>query len=109
MQIAALLYVSLSELQTANPDLTEEWSNSKPKELETVLHGMGMNIKTAVEKQEVTHRNRFGNIITCPRWVGNERVDKEWLESGYASQEAKDKSLNNSMLTDLYRLRGCVE
>ena len=57
----------------------------------------------------VAHRNRFGNTITCPRYVGNERIDKEWVRSPYSSVEARDKSLNNSILTDIYRSKGMVE
>ena len=52
------------------------------------------------ETRVVTHRNRFGNVITCPRYVGNERVDAQWVNSEYCSVEAKDKSTNNSILTD---------
>ena len=57
----------------------------------------------------MTHRNRFGNVITCPRYVGNERVDAQWVDSGYASYEAIAKSADNKILTDLFRMRGMVE
>jgi len=57
----------------------------------------------------LTHRNRFGAVITCARWVGDERIDKEYVQSNFASQAAKDKSLNNRMLNDLYKQKGMVE
>lgn len=108
-RIIALVYISLSELQTVEPRYTLEWADSSEKELLDVLHGLGMDINQSVECQVVEHRNRFGNLITCPRWVGQSRIDKEWIESGHASQEAIDRSLNNKMITDLYRMRGMTE
>lgn len=109
MQIVALVYVSLSELQTIDKKYTDEYFETYPDELEKVLHGLGMDTKNNIEVQELTHRNRFNNIVTCKRWVGNELTTKEWINSGYASQAAIDKSKNSKMLTDLYRLRGAVE
>ncbi len=109
MQIVALVYVSLSELQTIDKKYTDEYFENYPNELEKVLHGLGMDTKNNIEVQELTHRNRFNNIVTCKRWVGNELTTKEWINSGHASQAAIDKSKNSKMLTDLYRLRGAVE
>ena len=107
--IIALVYISLSELQTIDPKYTEEWIDSSEQELLGVLRGLGLDINKPWERQIVEHRNRFGNINTCSRFVGNSRIDEEWVTSGYASQEAIDKSKNNRMLTDLYRQRGMVE
>ena len=107
--IIALVYISLSELQTIDPKYTEEYADSSEQELLGVLHGLGLDVDKPWERQRVEHRNRFGNLITGSRWVGNERIDKGWIESGYASQEAIDKSKNNRMLNDLYRQRGMTE
>lgn len=109
MNIVALCIVSASELWTVDNKYTEEYLDQNPEELQTILYSLGMNTGTSIEVQEVTHRNRFNNVVTCKRWVGNERLDKEWLNSGYASQEAKDKATGSKMLADLYRLRGAVE
>lgn len=107
--IIALVWVSLSELQTIDRKYSEQWADSSEKELLGVLHGLGIDVSQSVERQVVEHRNRFGNLITGSRWVGCERIDKEWIESGYASESAVDKSLNNKMITDLYRMRGMTE
>jgi len=107
--IIALVWVSLSELQTIDRKFTETWADNSEQELMDVLHGLGMDINRSVERQVVEHRNRFGNLITGSRFVGNSRTDPEWINSGYASQEAIDKSLNNKMVNDLYRLRGMTE
>lgn len=107
--IIALVYISLSELQTIDRKYTEEWVDNSEQELKQVLYGLGMEVSQNYERQVVEHRNRFGNLITCSRFVGNSRIDPEWINSGYASDEAIDKSLNNKMVNDLYRLRGMTE
>lgn len=107
--IIALVYISLSELQTIDPRYTEQWVDSSEQELLGVLQGLGLDVNQPWERQIVEHRNRFGNLITGSRWVGSERIDKEWIESGYSSQSAIDKSKNNRMLNDLYRMRGMTE
>ncbi len=107
--IIALVYISLSELQTIDRKYTLEWVNNSEKELPDILYGLGMDITKSVEQQVVEHRNRFGNLITCPRWVGCERVDNEWIESKYSSQEARDKASGSKLILDLYRMRGMTE
>ena len=110
LKIAAICYLSLSEIQTVDPSITEDFIQNNPKDFEKILYELGMDVYNyPVDEQELTHRNRFGNIITCKRWVGNERTDKEWLNTPYSSPEARDKSLNNKILTDLYMARGLVE
>lgn len=107
--IIALVYISQSELWTVNPLYTEEWVQNNPQQLEQVLYDLGMDVNQPYEVQFNTHRNRFGNINTCTRVVGNSRLDKVWIESGYASEEAIDKQQGNSLVKDLYSLRGMTE
>ena len=110
LKIAAVCYVSLSEIQTIANWVTEEFIENNPDVFKQMLFDLGMDVfNYPWEVQEVTHRNRFNNVITCPRYVGNERVDQTWISSSYASLEAKDKSLNNTLLTDIYRSKGMVE
>ena len=57
------------------------------------------------------HRNRQGDIVTCDRYSGYERVDKEWLKTRYASPEVKlysrgDMSLVEEMASMSKRLGG---
>ena len=57
------------------------------------------------------HRNRQGAIVTCSRYSGYERVDKEWLKTRYASPEVKlysrgDMSLVEEMASMSKRLGG---
>lgn len=107
--IIALVYISLSELQTVDRKYSEEWVDDNPQELIGVLHGLGLDVNQDWERQVVEHRNRFGNLITCSRFVGKERIDKEWIESGYASEPAIDKAGGSKLVFDLYRLRGMTE
>ena len=107
--IIALVYISQSELWTVNPMYTEEWVQNNPQQLEPVLYGLGLDVNQPYETQFNTHRNRFGNIDTCSRWVGNSRLDDEWILSSYASEEAVDKKQGNSLIKDLYSMRGLTE
>ena len=110
LRIAAISYISLSEIQTVANWVTEEFIEENPEVFKKMLFDLGMDVYNYPwEVQNVIHRNRFGNTITCPRYVGNERIDKEWVSSHYSSVEARDKSLNNSILTDIYRSKGMVE
>jgi len=83
--------------------------SEQPTELEGVLYDLGLDVNQPYEVQFNTHRNRFGNINSCTRFVGNERLDQEWIDSKYSSQEAKDKASGNSLVKDLYSLRGMTE
>lgn len=110
MQIAAHVFVSLSEITEVFPNLTPKSLNDNPDDLKQILFDLGMSLETEIETQEnIMHRNRFGQIVQCTRWVGDERTDEEWLKSGYASQAAKDKAKGGRLLLDMYRLKGEVE
>lgn len=110
MQITALCIISMTEIAKVIPTITYEWINEHKHEFLQMLHELGCNANQPIEYQpDVLHVNRFNETVFSDRWVAAERTDKEWIESGYASYEAKCKSLNNKMLTDLFRMRGCVE
>jgi len=110
MNIAALCIVSVSELAKVKPEITYDWIDENRNEFMDMLYEIGMNTSQPIEKQEnLQHRNRFNEVVISDRYVGNERTDKEWINSGYASQEAKDKATGSKLLADLYRLRGAVE
>ena len=110
LNICAVVYISLSEIQTVAEWVNEEFIAENQDVFKRMLYDLGADIYNyPCEEQVVTHRNRFGNTITCPRYVCNERQDIEWITSGYASPEAIDKSKNNRLLVDLYRSKGLVE
>lgn len=103
-QIAAICIISESELAKVM-DYSVEFSE-RPEFLTEVLYGLGINTKKAVIRQDgLQHRNRFGEIVVCSRWVGEERIDEEWINSGYASREAIDKATGSKILEDIYRAK----
>lgn len=111
MDIVALTYISMSELMKVKTDLTYEWIDKNPKEFKDILWDVGMDTRNyPFETQtDIQHRNRFNEVVRCDRFVGNERLDREWINSGYASQAAIDKSKHSKLLIDMYRLKGEAE
>ena len=93
LEIVALNYISFSELQKVDTSITPEWAENNIDKFNEILNDLGMDISVPYDWQRnIPHRNRFNEIVTCDRIVGNERTDKGWVESGYASQEAIDKA-----------------
>lgn len=110
MGIAAVRIISESEIATVMKDFNAQWAAENPIQFNKILKDLGFDTNFEIEVQEgLTHRNSFGAVITCTRWVGSERTDPEWLNSGHASQEAKDKANGSKLLEDLYRQRGMTE
>jgi len=110
LEIVALSYISFSELQKVDTSITPEWAENNIDKFNEILNDLGMDISIPYDWQRnIPHRNRFNEIVTCDRIVGNERIDKGWVESGYASQEAIDKASRSRLLVDLYRQKGLVE
>ena len=105
--IVALVYISESELIKAMPDYSATWEEEYPYKMKEILHDLGLNVEQPFIRQDaIQHRNRFGEVVVCSRWVGNERHDLEWIQSGYASREALDRAKNSRLLDDSYRMRG---
>lgn len=108
--ILALCIVSESELAKVIPDFSSRIEEESPTVFKTILHGMGIDTSRAVERQDgLKHRNRLNEIVICSRYVGHERTDDEWINSGYASQTARDKASGSRLLEDLYRARGLTD
>jgi hypothetical protein len=106
LKIIALSYISESEIKKVEPDFNA--SKGDPA-LESRLYDLGLDFARGYEEQSTIHRNRFNEVVECKRWVGNERTDKTWVTSGYASIEAIDKASGNRLITDLYHQKGMVE
>jgi len=105
-KITAICIVSASELAKVIPDFKYEMLEDN-RVLTSILDSLGMDTTRPIEVQrDILHRNRFNEIVQCDRWVGDELTSPEWIASGYASQEAIDKSKGNKLLDDLYRMKG---
>lgn len=48
--------------------------------LDKILFKYGLDIENNIDYQVVIHRTFSGLKVYGPRWVGNQRTDKEWLE-----------------------------
>ena len=82
------VYVSQSDLEELLPQLLAEHG------VEALLYhvwGFDNNITLDggrfYEEMICQHRNRQGRVVECARYVGIERTDKAWLQSGSASEE----------------------
>lgn len=105
-KIPAIRYISKSELEIF---LSEDFNYHDTEKISKILYDLGMDTNLPYEEQHVLHRNNFDEISHCLRWVGDERTDAEWINSGYASDAAKDKASGNVLLADLYRTKGKIE
>ena len=102
-QIVAMVIVSESEIQKVIPNFNESFEQNKTQ-FESILWELGIDItKPYIKQKGLRHRNRLNEVVKCTRYLGEERLDMEWINSGYASQEAKDKYSSNHILDDLYR------
>jgi hypothetical protein len=105
--IIALCYVSAMDIAEVKPDYTYKWGDENPELFNDILWQFGMDTNSFIERQtDITHRTRLNRLVTADRWVGNERVDAAWINSGYASREALDKYSGSRLLNDLYRMKG---
>lgn len=110
LNIIALVSVSLSELEVLKQGISIRWTEENKEEFKTMLHSVGLDVDKPFETQEnVPHRNRLNKVVQCNRWLGNERTDDTWINSGYASFAAVDKAKNSYLINDMYRQRGLVE
>lgn len=100
--MVAITVVSMSELVKVIPEITSQWISENKDKFEKIIWDLGGNIFKPYEKQEgLIHRNKFNEVVLCDRWVLTERLDKEWIESGYCSREAKNESSGSQMVRDL--------
>lgn len=105
--IATPMHVSESELVVICKDYDVSWLTDNTDYLKSVLFDLGLDTTKHFELQDVCqHRNRLGKVVTCRRYLGDERSDGEYLRSGFASTEALDKAKNCRMLDCLYRTKG---
>lgn len=107
--IVALCIISESEIIKVLPNYSAAYEEDE-ENFKKFLYGLGMDVSKPFKRQDgLQHRNRFNEIVVCSRWVGEERIDSEWIASGYASKEAIDKASGSKILEDLYRSKYLTE
>ena len=81
-QLVSYKNISMSDLiQCPGFDGTDE----KIKEL---LYKLGVDTRFPVEVEVITHRNMQNQVVTCEYYMGRERTDRAYIQSGHASIEA---------------------
>lgn len=79
--------LSISDLLLIDSFKTAFGSGDK-KAIEKILFENGLDVAEPYTLEYSKHRNLRGNIVSCERYVGEERQDRSWLTSGAASWEA---------------------
>lgn len=106
--IVALCIISESEIIKVLPNYSYLYEEEST--FPAFLYSLGMDVSKPYTRQDaLQHRNRFNEIVICSRWVGEERTDEQWINSGYASREAIDKASGSKILESLYREKGLTQ
>lgn len=70
------------------PELREMVDTDDYGSFYSFLYAMGFDLDRELEYDSCYHRTLTKEIVYAPRVLARERTDKEWLEGGYASDEA---------------------
>lgn len=70
-------------------DFQVAFGNDDKQAIEKILFENGMDIDEPYTVEFSQHRNLRGQIVSCDRYIGEERQDKFWLKSGAASWESQ--------------------
>lgn len=65
----------------------EAFGNDDKQVIEKILFENGMDVEEPYTVEFSQHRNLRGQIVSCDRYVGEERCDKIWLKSDACSWE----------------------
>lgn len=109
----AYIAISLADLLQV-PGFPEAYGESVNDDtaLKALLHGCGLDVEKEWDWHYCKHRQINGNIVECDRVEGFERFDREWLDSGYSTYDARIDSYEDiSFRVELRKLRhvGCVD
>lgn len=99
------------EIQKILPSFKKEMLLSTKKEVQDILtkflFQLGIDYKRGfeIEEQQVTTKNRLGELDSSARIYFKERTDKIWLNSGYASELAKEVSSDPTLSRVLFKMK----
>lgn len=98
--------VSYDDLQKVVPNFEMKWLDNIKSDARVLLWNLGIDTDFGIEVQEgMVHRTKLCGVSNCPRMVGHERIDKEWLQGGYATDEAKEFTKDITLAAELNRLK----
>lgn len=92
--------LSLSDL-VGIPDFLNAYAKEDKAAINEVLYRNGMEVSQGYEIVVRNHRNLRNEVVTCERYEGVERIDREWLQSGAASMEAYVASSDPEVQRDM--------
>lgn len=105
----SFVIISLSELQKFI-SVTEESILANEKDFLKLAYNLGADTSKHYEVQHLTHRNKFNEVVDCPRYVFSERTDDRWLKSGNASFDVQLAVADPEIRKDVSKMkRGVAE
>ena len=108
---APTVIMTEGEIQKILPSFKKEMLLSTKKEVQDILTkffwDIGIDYKRGfeIEEQQVTTLNKFSELDSSARIYFKERVDGEWLASGYASELAKEVSSDPTLSRVLFKMK----
>lgn len=92
--------ISLSDLILIE-DFSKAYGYNDTETMNKILYLNGMEVSQGYSIESKQHRNLQGKVVTCPRFEGVERIDREWIQSGAASMEAYVASSDPEVQRDM--------
>ena len=72
-----------------------------------LLYKLGVDTALHIEVIECQHRNLQGKVVEGKLFMAFERLDRDWVKSGYASTEAFIASSNDPTLSkEIHEMNG---
>ena len=108
---APTVVLTEGEIQKILPSFKKEMLLSTKKEVQDILTkffwDIGIDYKRGfeIEEQQVITKNRLGELDSSARIYFKERTDKVWLNSGYASELAKEVSSDPTLSRVLFKMK----
>ena len=97
--------ISLLDIQEVIPNFKLDWIEHYENDARVLFWNLGLNVEYGIEIQaEVLHRSKLCGVVKCPRVLGVERTDREWLHSGNASDEAVLHTKDWSLMQEIGKL-----
>lgn len=70
-----------------------------------ILYKLGVDVSKPIEEMLCTHRTLQNKVVECIMFLGFERLDREWIKSGWCSIEALYASTNDvEMMRDMVNM-----
>ena len=77
------------------------YGENNKQEIERILFENGIDTEEPYTVEFSQHRNLCGQIVSCDRYVGEERCDKAWLKSEACSWENQVENCDLALRIEL--------